>query len=556
LSLIYREALFVMKKVIAVAVVMVLIVVCIFGFLALEKKKESRTNQEIISETELFDVSGKDVAIIYNFSLQQETGICVKDQAYLPIDWVNNYLNDKFFWDESINKLIYTMPTEILFFDEGEESRNEHPRFIKNGNKIYLQASFVDSNTSVMFEEFCGSDNAAKRVYINDNFDTYKMAAVKTPTMLRTGESALQRGIIELDEGMRVRIVKECESGWVRVVTETGYPGYAEADKLGDKEEVTPRNTYSLPVYSHLLMDDEVIMGWHQTTNAEANTKIEALLNGTHGLNVISPTWFCVTDNNGNISSNVSDEYISLCHGRGLAVWALCDNFTHEIDTTRMLRDYNARTNLITQLVDQVRMHGIEGINIDFEQLEEACGPYFVEFIRELSVSCRNNGIVLSVDNPNAQNFNLFYGRKAQAECADYVINMGYDEHFAGGDAGSVASITFVAEGINRSLEEVPANQLINAIPFYTRIWTVDGAGFTSQAVGMAAAQAWVDENNVVLQWNEDCGQYYGHSGDNYIWLEDTESLSLKIKLARDKKLAGIAGWKLGLEVPEVWDLF
>ncbi len=545
-----------MKKIIAVAVVLLLMSGCVLGFLVYEKKKENRTNQESISETELFDVSGNDVALIYNFYLQKEKGVCYNEQAYLPIEWVNVNLNDKFFWDESIGKLIYTMPTEILFFDAAEERRNEHPRFIKKGSKVFLQAEFIDTNTPVTFEEYCGRENTGKRVYINDKFESYKTASVKKDAVLRTGESSLQRRITELTEGTRVRIVRECESGWNRVVTEQGFPGYVEADKLGDIKEETPRNSYSLPVYSHLLMDEEVILGWHQTTNEDANAKLEGLLDTAYRINVVSPTWFSVTDTRGNISSLVSDEYIGLCHSSGIAVWALCDNFTNEIDSTALLRSYDARTNLISLLTEEIKEHEIDGLNIDFEQLEEICGPYFVEFIRELSISCRNNGIVLSIDDPNAQNFNKFYGRKAQAECADYVINMGYDEHFAGGDAGSVASMPFVEEGIDLSLEEVPANQLINAIPFYTRIWTVDGAGFTSQAVGMSAAQNWVDENHVQLQWNEDFGQYYGHSGDDYMWLEDTESLSLKIKLARDRKLGGIACWKLGLEVPEVWELF
>ena len=235
----------------------------------------------------------------------------------------------------------------------------------------------------------------------------------------------------------------------------------------------------------------------------------------------------------------------------------LVDNFTKEINSTELLSKYESRQRLIDNLINAVKEYDADGINIDFERLEEKCGIHFVEFIRELSVSCRREGLVLSIDNPNMMNFNVFYGRDAQAECADYVINMGYDEHYAGGDAGSVASLPFVEEGLTNCLAQVPANQLISGIPFYTRLWTVTDEGVTSQEIGLDAAKQWVNdhEKEITLTWDENLGQNYGHNETEHIWLEDEASLKAKISLARANNLAGIAGWKLGLDNKSVWEL-
>ena len=80
---------------------------------------------------------------------------------------------------------------------------------------------------------------------------------------------------------------------------------------------------------------------------------------------------------------------------------------------------------------------------------------------------------------------------KEQGIVADYVIMMGYDEHFAGGEPGSVSSISYVKNGISGMLEDVPKEKLINAVPFYTRLWTEAGDGsITSKAMGIADAKS------------------------------------------------------------------
>ncbi|MBQ0146768.1 MAG: hypothetical protein KBS51_06630 [Lachnospiraceae bacterium] len=542
------------KKIFLIIIILLLIAACLVGFFSYERKRGVKTNEEVIPQSELFDVNGNEAAIIYDFSLQSSKGIVKDGRVYLPLGWVRDYINDKFYWDESINSIIYTLPEDIEIFRLADEENSSSPRFVSEKGDILLSMNFVASKSSIYYSEFTGEE--AHRVYINDSKDAYDTAEVTKDTRLRTGESSLQRVIIPLSEGDRVRIISQGSDGWTRILTESGFPGYMETKYLDNYRSNEPVISYSTPLYSHILMEEEVIMVWNQLDNTLSNNNLPDLLERTSGINVISPTWFSIVDNSGGLKAIPSHDYVTLAHDKGLQVWALIDNFSTNINSTEILSSWNTRQSIINQLINYASEYDFDGINVDFENLEEKCGAHFVEFIRELSVSCRKEGLVLSVDNPNMQSFNAFYGRDAQAECADYVINMGYDEHYSGGDAGSVASLPFVNEGIQNCLSQVPAGQLINGIPFYTRIWILKDGKVTSQAVGLETAQNWVNDNDIELSWDEELGQNRGNNEEQYIWMEDRDSLSAKIDLCRRSGLAGMAGWKLGMESPETWDLF
>ena len=201
------------------------------------------------------------------------------------------------------------------------------------------------------------------------------------------------------------------------------------------------------------------------------------------------------------------------------------------------------------------KKYGYDGINIDFEKVNAESAKHYLQFIRELSVACRNNKIVLSVDNYKSASYNSFYDLVEQNAFVDYLVIMGYDEHYAGSDSGSVASIGFVEEGITGALTQVSNKKLIDAIPFYTRIWTLTTTNgetvTTSKAVGMQAAIDDLNANKAQAIWDETVGQYFGsYELDNSIikiWVEEDHSIEEKMKLIQQYELAGVAQWKLGL---------
>lgn len=192
-------------------------------------------------------------------------------------------------------------------------------------------------------------------------------------------------------------------------------------------------------------------------------------LENTKGINVISPTWFALTDSEGNFSSFASSAYVKRAHDMGIEVWGLIDNFSNKdaVDTYELLSYTSRREKLTENLVNTALEYGLDGINVDFESISQDAGTHFIQFIRELSVTCRKNGLVLSVDNYVPTGYTDHYDRKEQGVFADYVIIMGYDEHYSGSpEAGSVASIGFVEDGIRRTVDQVPAEKVINAVPF------------------------------------------------------------------------------------------
>lgn len=271
------------------------------------------------------------------------------------------------------------------------------------------------------------------------------------------------------------------------------------------------------------------------------------------------PTWFYLLDTSGNIANISSADYVAQAHEKGLKVWGLIDNFTQEVSTTETLSNTAARQNIISQLIQAATSVGMDGINVDFESLSEDVGIHFLEFLRELSIECHKNNLVLSVDNPVPEDFTSHYDRAEQGRVVDYVIIMGYDEHYVGSEAGSVASLPWVEQGIQDTLAEVPAERVINAVPFYTRLWRTTGGNVTSEAIGMDQAQQVISENNVETYWDKTTSQNYGkYDIDNstyQIWIEDSQSIAEKVKLVSKYNLAGVSAWKLGFENSGIWQV-
>ena len=327
-------------------------------------------------------------------------------------------------------------------------------------------------------------------------------------------------------------------------------------------------------------------MAWHQVSSRSANNQVLEMIANTKGLTTLSPTWFSVKDTKGNITSIASSEYVNYAHQSNIEVWGLVRNFdplnqegikTSE-ETHELLSRTSSRENLTNQLISEALQVGLDGINVDFETVAEKTGEHYIQFIRELSVKCRKNGIVLSVDNYVPKGYNAHYHRKEQGIVADYVIIMGYDEHFAGSyESGSVASIGYVKEGIQETLKDVPASKVINAMPLYTRLWKEvpkteaelsEQAGteagkystkVTSETVSMKRTDKVLEQFGAEAKWDSKTGQNYAQwekDGATYkIWLEDEKSIEEKLKVMKANKLAGTSVWKLGFESQGLWEL-
>ena len=497
-------------------------------------------------------VSEGEAALILGTDRLEQRGLMSGDQPYLPLEVVNSYLNQRYYWDAENHQILYATPSELLSYPALDSAGGQV--WLKDGN-VYLSLSFIKQYTDIdsyVYQE-------PSRVAIQYQFDGIRKVTVLKNTYVRYRGGIKSPVLSEVKAGDTLTYMEGLED-WTQVATEDGYIGYIENKKISAPEEILVERTFSQDGYTYLTMDEPVNMAWHQVTSMEANGYLAETLQNVTGVNVISPTWFYIQDNTGNISNIASADYVAQAHERGMKVWGLVDNFTVEVSTTEVLSRTSSRQNLINQLIQAAMEVGLDGINVDFESLSEDVGIHFLQFLREMSIECHKNNLVLSVDNPVPEDFTSHYDRAEQGRVVDYVIIMGYDEHYVGSEeAGSVASLPWVEKGIQDTLAEVPAERVINGIPFYTRLWKTSGAVLSSEAIGMDAAQEAVTVNQADVYWDNSVGQNYGTyelEGDTYqIWLEDAQSIAAKVKLIPQYGLAGVAQWKLGFENSSIWQV-
>lgn len=537
------------KPVIAVAVLVIL--VAILGIVTHVVMKYIPSSEKMDLNEYYGEMADGEIALVIGTEKLEERGLVDGDRVYLPLDVVNTYLNQRYYWDSANQQILYATPSELTSASASSEAGDKV--WVKD-DKVYLNLTYVQEFTDL--DAYITKD--PYRIAIQYKFKNVKTVTVKKNTSIRYRGGIKSAILTSVKKGTKLRLIEEMED-WDQVATDDGYIGYIDKKKVGEAEKTKFERSFKKEQYSYLTMDSKVNMVWHQVTSTDANAYFADATANMTGVNVISPTWFYLTDTSGNIASIASADYVSQAHEKGLQVWGLIDNFTQEVSTTETLSSTAARQNIISQLIQAAQDVGMDGINVDFESLSEDVGIHFLEFLRELSIECHKNNLVLSVDNPVPEDFTSHYDRAEQGRVVDYVIIMGYDEHYVGSEAGSVASLPWVEQGIQDTLDEVPAERVINAIPFYTRLWRTTGGNVTSEAIGMDQAQQTIADNNVETYWDKTTSQNYGkYDIDNstyQIWLEDAQSVAEKVKLVSKYDLAGVSAWKLGFENNGIWQV-
>ncbi|HIX28198.1 MAG TPA: glycosyl hydrolase family 18 [Candidatus Blautia stercoravium] len=504
----------------------------------------------------------EEVALILQDTVSDTKGRVIDGKVYIPYSVVTDTLGGRFYWDEETQKMLYTTPDSVMEIEpestvstkDGSTQEEDYVPVKEIDGSYYIALDFLEKYMQIKGQVY----ESPARAVISYKWQTIQTVETKTDTVVRYQGGIKSPILSDVKAAETLQLLEKMEN-WSRVMTPDGVDGYVQNKdlKAAQEKELVYDGDYE-ENYTSLTRDHKINLAWHQVTSEAANAAFDETVKDVQGVNVISPTWFSVTGSGGTISSMASADYVSKAHAKGMEVWGLIDNFDKNVSTLETLSKRSARTHIIEMLLSEAKRVGLDGINVDFEALTEEEAPHFIQFIRELSVTCRANNLVLSIDDPVPQ-YTSFYNRKEQGIVADYVIIMGYDEHTTGSEsAGSVASLPFVEEGIIQTLKEVPKEKVINGVPFYTRLWTENNNGaVSSQVLGMDQADKYVQENGMEVYWNKDVSQNYGElstsEGTQKIWLEDEESLEAKMKLIQQYELAGVAAWKLGFERADVW---
>lgn len=527
------------------------------------------------------------LAVIVDNEVIGAQGIVLDGRPYVEYAVVRDYLNERFYLDFNENILLYTLPDGTISVSVGskeytlqrEQKSMDYVILKMEGDKAYIALDFVQQYSDIEFTTY----DEPNRVMIVSDWGETTVATVKKDTQVRYRGGVKSPILTDVSKKDTVTVI-ESEENWKKVRTADGYIGYIKKNCLKNErtETISSSIEFEEQVYPNISKDYTINMAWHVVTNSTANNYVLETIAQTKGLTTISPTWFTVADTDGNINSLASEQYVNYAHQANLEVWALVRDFDGGInsyeESYELLSRTSSRENLINQLMAEVLRTDCDGINVDFEKISEACGEHYIQFIRELSLRCRQNGIILSVDNYVPKGYNAHYHLGEQGKVVDYVIIMGYDEHFSGSlESGSVASLEFVRAGIEQTLKVVPKEKTINAVPFFTRLWkevpkteeelaAQEGTeeaeypvNVTSSAYGMEQAERVIANAGAEIVVDEATGQNYAEwetGGETYkIWLEDEDALEAKLKLMKEYDLAGNAAWRLGFEKAGIWDL-
>lgn len=564
------------KKLIIPFIALLVLAVIITG-IALAVKRYMPSNKEM-SLDDYFKVSEGEIQVILQDQIYDTKALYENGQIYVDYAMIHDYLNPRFYWDSKENQLLYTTPTAVIstsvdsgdYYTNKSKSSVEYPIVKVKGDMAYVALDYVKEHTALDYKKYDKPDRVVINYRYNEKAD---YANAKKKAKIRYRASIKSDILVKLKEDARVRVLEQGDStksgdgtasSFDKVMSEDGVVGYIRKKDIGKRYQFEYTTDFKEEQYSHTLKDGKVNLVWHQVTNSAANDSVLNLLNATKGVNVVAPTWFTVSGNHGEITSFASDTYVSRARSLGVDVWGVCNDFSNDSKIGKVLERTTTRQKLEKNLIAEAIKYSLDGINIDFEHVRKANGDDFIQFIRELGIMCRNNGVVLSIDNYPPTSYSMYYNRKEQAAVADYVITMAYDEHYAGSEeAGPVSSLNYVKDSTENTLKEVPAEQTIIALPFYSRLWketTKDGkVKLGSEAYGMRSARETMIDAGAQFGWNDDTGMNYAeYTKDGVVykmWLEDQTSLEEKMKTVSDNKTAGYAFWKLGLEDSAVWDM-
>ena len=551
------------KKAAPVLVVLILIVLVgaagVVSFLI----NRYKPGTEYMAGNEYFNLTDENsIALIQNGELLEEQAVLIGGEPYAAYTYVESQLNSCFYWDEETKGILLTTSGGVQTLLPGDAAVAKTPGGQpavqqESDGKVYISLDVVKEYTDLDYVYYSNPN----RVVIRNEWDGVEQATVQSDTAQVRQKGGIKSLILaDVQKGDTLLYLENLDN-WCKVMTADGYTGYIQTEDISEPEAIEAR-TAKKDSYERITRDHKINLVWHQSTSTESNDAMAEMTAEMTGVNVISPTWFSVTDETGTISSLASADYVKLAHEAGREVWGLIDNFNEAFDETTDLAYASVRSRIIEQLLAEAASCGMDGINVDFENLKEAGIPHYLQFLRELTSAAHAQNLVVSVDTPVPQAYTMYYQRGEQARFVDYMIVMAYDEHFAGSEeAGSVSSLPFVQQAVEEMTRVMPADQVICGIPFYTRVWTekFGQSAITSEVLGMDGAKNYAKENQMTETWDASLGQNVATvetSDARYtIWMEDEQSMEEKLKVIQSADLAGVAEWKLGFECADVWSL-
>jgi spore germination protein len=303
--------------------------------------------------------------------------------------------------------------------------------------------------------------------------------------------------------------------------------------------------------------EERVVIGWKyaQTTEQYVQSVLQS------NINTLSPRWF-VLDGTGKATDSTDKTLIVWAKNNDKQVWPMVTNGSDQEATHLMLSNAASRNTAVNQLTAAVSQYGLDGLNIDFENVGPGDRSALSAFITQLAASLHALGKVLSMDvSPDrGTDWTDAFDYAALGKQADYMVMMGYDEHYSGSpQPGSNASLPYDQSAVTTLLKVVANKKIILALPFYNREWTLkqDGTAASSEYISLTEQNQLIKQYSLKPIWSKTLGQYvasyWKQAATHTIWLEDGRSLIAKYRLAVEHNLAGTAYWYVGGASADIW---
>lgn len=492
-------------------------------------------------------------------SMKFDAFVDEKDIVYIATKDIANFFDEDIYYDNVYDQIITTSETKVavLPIDKKEITVNGstikiYGSAIKKENEFYLPFSELNDIYNVEIKY-----NKESNILTVDSLNReQKKANASKDVSVKYKPTMFSKTIDKIEKGDSVIVIESKDNGWYKIRTKLG--------KIGYTKDIT--NVYSVreEIENKKQIEGKVSLVWdyyseYATAPNRQGTKID-------GVNVVSPA-FANLEKSGSLNINIGDagkKYIEWAHENEYKVWAIVSNNSYKTPTSEVLNDYKKRADLINKIVTMTISYNLDGINIDFENMNESDKDVFSRFIIELAPRLKEYGKVLSVDvtaPDGSPDWSLCYNRNKIGKIADYVIFMAYDQYgVSSTSAGTTAGADWVEVNIKKFLgqEEVAAEKIILGMPFYTRAWNETSSGVKSTVISMKYVDSAVPEE-ATRQWNNDLKQYYVEyqkNGTNYkMWIEDENSIEAKFILMHNYNLAGAAYWQKDMEKEGIWEL-
>ncbi len=551
-----------------IAVILIIVVVGAFYGQKLVEKYSYGTERADLNE--YFHTEPGKLSVVLDFEKIEDKAVLIDGEAYFPEQFVKDHFTDHFYVNTDEKAVLYTTESQTIkcmigedfkyYLTASEQVDLDYAPVIDGGDAIYFAIDYLKLFVFLRYDVYANPGY----IVVCTGEKGFNAAAVNTDTAIRY-QGGIKSPILEdLPEGSIIGIIEVMED-WAKVTSSHGMIGYVEVKQFDELEEMFPSYPIEEPEialnYQSISYGGKVNMAFHQVF-ADPASHFATDTENVKSVNVIAPTLFRIKDDDGTIEALAAERYVQLAAEKGMDVWGVWTDVDYEVDMGKILKSSAKRRAIIEQMISDSKNAGIKGINIDFEKISSDCASDFIQFLRELSIETHKEGIILSVDNYALASVTGFYNRKEQGNVVDYVVIMGYDEHWSSSPtAGSVASINYVERGIRETVAEVPAEKVINAVPFYTRIWRTNSEGKVgNDTISMKTQKDWIEQVGMTTAWDNESCQNYGEAEVGgktcQIWLEDAESLEVKLNVMDSYNIAGVAEWKLGFETPDVWDVF